>query len=81
MCKTKKNAPAPCSALSYGVSSFSSGPSGDELALFKNVSQSERTSMKLVQFFFDLQGHPQVIVSHQTWNLDYLQVTLQAVLF
>ena len=42
MCKTKKNVPAPCSALSYGVSSLLSGASGDELAPSKNVSQKER---------------------------------------
>ena len=53
--QNKENAPAPISALSYAVSIVLSGASGDELALFKNVSQSVRQSVSQQNFFEQLQ--------------------------
>ena len=60
--QNKENAPAPISALSYAVSIVLSGASGDELALFKNVSQSVSQSVvsqsaeffRTTAVFFDL---------------------------
>ena len=54
ICKTKKNAPVTISALSYAVSIVLSGVSGDELALFKNVSQSVSQQNFLEQLQFSL---------------------------
>ena len=51
----KKNAPAPINTLSYAVSIILSGASGDELALFKNVSQSVRQSGSQQNFLEQLQ--------------------------
>ena len=56
--QNKENAPAPISALSYAVSIVLSGASGDELALFKNVSQSVVSQsaefFRTTAVFFDL---------------------------
>ena len=52
--ETEKNAHAQSNAVSFAVTIFLSGPTGSELRLFKNLSQSVRrrlTNLRFCEFF------------------------------